>query len=380
MPIVSKLPEVGTTIFSVMSAMAARHNAVNLSQGFPDFDVHPELIDLVSQAMREGHNQYAPMPGVVALREQIAQKVADLYGIDYDPETEITITSGATEAVFAAITAVVGRDEEAIIVEPAYDAYAPAIRLAGGVPKFVKLSYPGYGIDWDAVRDAISPRTRLLILNTPHNPTGTVMGRSDIDALRAVSAHHEFFILSDEVYEHIIFDSLAHESMVRYPDLAARSFVVSSFGKTYHATGWKIGYCLAPKPLSAELRKIHQYLVFASSTPVQTALATFMAKSRDHLTLGSFYQAKRDLFLELIRPSRFRPLACHGTYFIMLDYSDITDEPDTRFAIRMTESFGVAAIPPSVFYHGNDDHRVLRFCFAKADDTLKLAAERLCRI
>lgn len=380
MGLTSKLPDVGTTIFSIMSALADRCGAVNLSQGFPDFDVHPDLIERVDRAMRRGHNQYAPMTGVPALREQIARKVSHLYGAAYDMENEITVTSGATEAVFAAIMAVVGPGDEAIIVEPAYDAYGPAVRLAGGKPKFVKMNYPDYTVDWDVVRDAISPRARLLILNTPHNPTGAAFGHRDIEALKTIAADTDIFILSDEVYEHIIFDGRPHESMARYPELASRSFVVSSFGKTYHATGWKVGYCLAPKALSAEFRKIHQYLTFATTTPVQIALAGFMAENRSHLKLSAFYQAKRDFFRKSIEPSRFRVLSCQGTYFQMLDYSEITDEPDTAFARRLTEAHGVAAIPPSVFYNDDEDRRVLRFCFAKSDDTLRLAAERLCRI
>jgi methionine aminotransferase len=376
----SKLPDVGTTIFSVMSALAAECGAVNLSQGFPDFAVDPRLIDLVADAMRRGENQYAPMPGLPALREQIARKARALYGAHYDPETEVTVTSGATEAVFAAITATVGRDEEAVVIEPAYDAYAPAIRLAGGVPVFVPMRYPGYAVDWDRVGRAVTPRTRLLILNSPHNPTGTAFDERDIDALKAVLSRTAALVLSDEVYEHILFDGRRHESMARHPELAARSFVVSSFGKTYHATGWKVGYCLAPAALTAELRKVHQYVTFATSTPFQAAIADFMASGSDHLALGAFYQAKRDRFRALVAPSRFRVLPCHGTYFQMLDHSAVSDEPDVSFARRLTEAHGVAAIPPSVFYRGGDDHRVLRFCFAKSDDTLELAAERLCDI
>ncbi len=376
----SKLPDVGTTIFSVMSALAAECGAVNLSQGFPDFAVAPRLIDLVADAMRRGENQYAPMPGLPALREQIARKARALYGAHYDPETEVTVTSGATEAVFAAITATVGRDEEAVVIEPAYDAYAPAIRLAGGVPVFVPMRYPGYAVDWDRVGRAVTPRTRLLILNSPHNPTGTAFDERDIDALKAVLSRTAALVLSDEVYEHILFDGRRHESMARHPELAARSFVVSSFGKTYHATGWKVGYCLAPAALTAELRKVHQYVTFATSTPFQAAIADFMASCSDHLALGAFYQAKRDRFRALVAPSRFRVLPCHGTYFQMLDHSAVSDEPDVSFARRLTEAHGVAAIPPSVFYRGGDDHRVLRFCFAKSDDTLELAAERLCDI
>jgi methionine aminotransferase len=376
----SKLPDVGLTIFSAMSQLAAEHGAVNLSQGFPDFAVSPALIDRVVHYMRKGCNQYAPMTGAASLRAAIAAKTADLYNAPYDPENEITVTSGATEAVFAAITAVVRPGDEVIIIEPAYDAYEPAVRLSGGRPVFVPLTFPGYRLDWERVRGVLNARTRLLILNSPHNPTGTVLGAEDILQLKALVACTDVLILSDEVYEHILFDGRRHESMARYPELRRRSFVVSSFGKTYHATGWKIGYCLAPAHLSGELRKIHQYLTFASNTPIQMALADYLRDSTDHLELADFYQKKRDHFRSLLRPSRLRPLACEGTYFQMVDYTAVSDEPDTAFARRMTVEHGVAAIPPSVFYHGRDDHRVLRFCFAKNDTTLKEAADKLCRI
>jgi len=380
MTLSSKLPDVGLTIFSVMSQLAAEHRAINLSQGFPDFDVSPALIDRVVHYMRQGCNQYAPMTGVPALREAIAAKTAALYDAVYDPESEVTVTSGATEALYAAITAVVRSGDEVIIVEPAYDAYAPAVRLNGGRAVFVPMTFPDYRMDWGWVRKAVSAHTRLLILNSPHNPTGSVLTREDIVQLKALVAGSNILILSDEVYEHILFDGRRHASMACDPELRQRSFVVSSFGKTYHATGWKIGYCLAPAPMSAELRKVHQYLTFASNTPIQMALADYLGSHTDHLELSDFYQKKRDLFVSLIRSSRFRPLACEGTYFQMLDYSAISDEPDTVFARHMTIAHGVAAIPPSVFYHQLDDHRVLRFCFAKNDATLKEAAEKLCRI
>jgi methionine aminotransferase len=376
----SKLPGVGLTIFSVMSQLAAEHCAINLSQGFPDFDVSPALIDRVVHYMRKGCNQYAPMTGVPALREAIAAKALALYGAAYDPESEITVTSGATEALYAAIAAVVRPGDEVIIIEPAYDAYEAAVRLNGGRPVFVSMTVPGYRLDWDLVRKALSDRTRLLILNSPHNPTGSVLTAEDIAQLKALVADSDLLILSDEVYEHILFDGRRHASMSCDPELRRRSFVVSSFGKTYHATGWKIGYCLAPADLSTELRKVHQYLTFASNTPIQMALADYLKDHTDHLELSDFYQKKRDLFLSLIRPSRLRPLACEGTYFQMVDYAAITNAPDTVFARRMTIEYGVAAIPPSVFYNGADDHRVLRFCFAKNDATLKEAADKLCRI
>jgi methionine transaminase len=376
----SKLPQVGTTIFTVMSKLAADHQAINLSQGFPDFDAPAELIEQVNGYMRKGFNQYAPMQGVPVLRQRIAQKVEALYQARIDPDTEITVTAGATEALFAAITAVVRPGEEVIVLEPAYDSYVPAIALSGGAPVFVPLVFPDYRVDWDRVRDALTDRTRLIILNSPHNPTGTVLGAEDMDALQEITATRDLFILSDEVYEHIVFDGRPHQSMLRYPALARRSFVVSSFGKTYHTTGWKIGYCVAPPALSVEFRKIHQFLTFTANTPVQMAYADFMQHTGHYLELAAFYQHKRDLFLELTRDSRFKPLPCAGTYFQMMDYAAITDEPDIDFARRLTTDCGVAAIPPSVFYHDRRDHKVLRFCFAKQDRTLAQAAEILCRI
>ncbi|MGD9330178.1 MAG: methionine aminotransferase [Desulfobacterales bacterium] len=380
MTLPSKLPDVGVTIFTVMSQLAAEHGAINLSQGFPDFDVSPALIDRVIHYMRKGCNQYAPMTGVPALREAIATQTAALYDADYDPVSEVTVTSGATEALYAAITAVVQHGDEVIIIEPAYDAYAPAVRLNGGRAVFVPMTFPDYRVDWHAVGEALSARTRLIIINSPHNPTGSVLAPEDIAQLKALVADADLLILSDEVYEHILFDGRRHESMARDPFLRQRSFVVSSFGKTYHATGWKIGYCLAPAAMSAEFRKVHQYLTFASNTPIQMALADYLGSHADHLTLAGFYEQKRDLFRALIAPSRFRPLACEGTYFQMVAYEAITDAPDTAFARRMTIDHGVAAIPPSVFYHRQDDHRVLRFCFAKNDATLEEAAQALCQI
>jgi len=376
----SKLPDLGVTIFSNMTKLAIEHDAINLSQGFPDFDVAPDLIELVGKYMRAGHNQYAPMQGVQTLRDQIAAKVLALYGADYDPVTEITVTSGATEALFAAISAVVRNGDEVIVLEPAFDSYVPAIRLNGGVPVFVALKFPEYRIDWNALEDAITDKTRLIILNSPHNPSGSILTSEDITSLIQILQKNDIWIVSDEVYEHIIFDGCVHESMARYPQLAQRSFVISSFGKTYHTTGWKIGYCLAPAPLTEELQKVHQYLTFASNTPIQCAYADFMENKTAYPNLAEFYQQKRDRFLALLKPSRFKALPCHGTYFQMLDYSQISDDPDVAFAKRLTVTHGVAAIPPSVFYHRNDDHRVLRFCFAKKDKTLQKAAEKLCRI
>jgi len=380
MPLISKLPDVGITIFSVMSKMAADHQAINLSQGFPDFAAPAELIERVSHYMRLGFNQYAPMQGVPLLRQRIAEKVEALYGAKIDPESDITVTSGATEALYAAISAVVGTGDEVIVVEPAYDSYVPAIQLNGGIPVFIPMRFPGYRMDWDRLRDALTDRTRLIILNSPHNPTGMVLDAADLAVLGEITTDRDLFILSDEVYEHILFDGRAHQSMLRYPDLARKSFVISSFGKTYHTTGWKIGYCVAPASLSLEFRKIHQFLTFTSNTPIQLAYADFMQHTEHYSKLAQFYQRKRDLFLDLMKGSRFKPLPCAGTYFQMMDCAAITDEPDEAFARRLTTQYGVAAIPPSVFYHDRRDHRVLRFCFAKQDQTLTQAAERLCRI
>jgi methionine aminotransferase len=376
----SKLPELEVTIFSIMTQLSIDYGAINLSQGFPDFDAHPELISLVEKYMREGHNQYAPMQGAVALRERISEKVSELYGAQYDPATEITVTSGATEAVFAAISAVVWKDDEVIIFEPAYDAYDPIVRLNGGKPVYAQLKFPEYSVDWGLVKNALTNKTKLIILNSPHNPTGAVLSKKDISTLIDIVQHTKVFIVSDEVYEHIIFDGLPHESIAKYPELAERSFVISSFGKTYHTTGWKIGYCLAPKQLSIEFQKIHQYLTFASNTPIQLAYAEFMQSKNLYLDLSNFYQRKRDKFLSYLSESRFNALPCKGTYFQMLDYSQISHEPDTEYAKRLTTEYGVAAIPPSVLYHQQDDHKVLRFCFAKKDETLERAAEKLCRI
>jgi methionine aminotransferase len=380
MHIRSKLPEVGLTIFSEMTDLALRHGAINLSQGFPDFDTHPELKNLVDKHIREGRNQYAPMQGVGALRERIAAKVREMYGADYQPESEITITTGGTEAIYAAITAVVNPGDEVILFEPAYDCYAPIVRLNGGRPVYATLEFPSYRVDWDAFRRLLSPKTRLVLLNFPHNPTGAVLSAADLEQLAEILRPTAALILSDEVYEHIVFDGHSHQGMSRHPELRERSFVVSSFAKTYHTTGWKVGYCLAPQALSQELRKIHQYLVFAVNTPIQHAYAEFLEDKERYLGLASFYQAKRDRFLDLIRDSRFRPLPCHGTYYQLLDYSRITDEPEIEFARRLTTEHGVAAIPPAVFYHGRDDHKVLRFCFAKKEETLRAAADRLCAI
>ena len=376
----SKLPSVGTTIFTVMSRLAAELGAINLSQGFPDFDCDPQLVDAVARHMREGRNQYAPMPGVLPLRKAISAKYEHFHGRRYDPDTEVTVTSGGTERIFDAVAAVVRPGDEAIVLEPCYDSYVPAIELSGASPVVVPLTYPDYAIDWHAVGAAVTSRTRLLIINSPHNPTGAVLYPSDIQELTALVSGTDILIVSDEVYEHIIFDGVQHESMARYPELAARSFIVGSFGKTYHTTGWKIGYTVAPAALMEEFRKVHQFVTFSTITPVQYALADFLAERRGLAELSPFFQAKRDLFLRLMEGSRFTPLACHGSYFQLMDYSGITAEADADFAIRLTREHGVASIPTSPFLHRSPAPLVLRFCFAKKDETLERAAERLRKV
>jgi methionine aminotransferase len=373
----SKLPNVGTTIFTVMSRLAAETGAINLSQGFPDFDPDPELVEEVARQMRAGRNQYAPMPGAMPLREAIASMYETSYGRRYDPETEITVTSGATEAIFSAVSALVHAGDEVIVFEPCYDSYVPAITLNSGIPVFIPLRFPKYDVDWAAVRNAITPRTRLLLINTPHNPTGAVLTSDDVRELSAAIEGTNVIVLADEVYQHIVFDGLRHESLARNDVLAARSIVVGSFGKTYHATGWKVGYAVAPAALTAELRKVHQFVTFSTSTPVQHAVATFLAERRGLAGLPGFFQAKRDLFLRLMEGSRFVPLVSRGSYFLLVDYSAISAEEDAPFALRLTREHGVAAIPTSPFLYRERAPRVLRFCFAKRDETLRLAAERL---
>jgi methionine aminotransferase len=376
----SKLPSVGTTIFTVMSKLAAEAGAINLSQGFPDFDCDPALVDAVAAHMRSGKNQYAPMQGIPRLREAISAKYEHYYGRRYDPVTEVTVTSGGTEAIFDAVVAAVRAGDEVIVLEPCYDSYVPAIELSGATPVFVALQFPDYSIDWDAVRKAVTPRTRMIVLNTPHNPAGAVLTSADILELRALVEHTGILILSDEVYEHIIFDGARHESMTRYDALASRSFVVGSFGKTYHTTGWKVGYTVAPAALTREFRKVHQFVTFSTITPVQHAIADFLETRRGLSELAPFFQAKRDLFLRLMEGSRFTPLACRGSYFQLMDYSAITREADADFAIRLTTEHGVASIPTSPFLHRQPAPPVLRFCFAKKDSTLEAAAERLRRV
>jgi len=374
---VSKLPRAGTTIFTVMSALANECNAINLSQGFPNFPASPELIDAVTQSMKAGNNQYAPMAGILPLREVIAEKMQDLYGATYHPEKEITVTSGGTQAIYTAITCLVREGDEVVVFEPAYDCYVPAIELAGGIPVRLSLDYPAYKIDWEQVKKKINSRTRIILINTPHNPTGTVWSNDDMRELEKITSGTDIVILSDEVYEHILFDGLKHESVCKSPALAARSFVVFSFGKTYHTTGWKMGYCLAPEALMTEFRKCHQFIVFCSFSPVQYALADFMKQKDRYLGLPQFYQEKRDYFLKLLSGSAFTFTPASGSYFQLLNYAKISDEKDTDFAVRLTREAGVASIPVSVFYNHPDHAKVLRFCFAKTDETLERAAERL---
>ena len=368
------------SIFATMSRLALEHNAINLSQGFPDFDCAPELVETVARYMREGHNQYAPMPGVPALRDALAFKIERLYGRRYDPGTEITVTSGATEALFATLTAFVHPGDEVLLFQPAYDSYVPAIQLSGGIPTFVTLQPPNYGIDWDEARRALTSRTRVIVLNSPNNPTGMILTADDIRELERLLEHTDAIIVSDEAYEHIVFDGARHESMSRHPAIAERAVVIGSFAKTFHTTGWKIGWAAAPKALSAEVQNIHQWVTFAVNGAIQLAYAEFIRKDPECRGVGAFYQRKRDLFLSLIAGSRFRPLPCRGTFFQMADYSAITSERDADFAMRLLTEHGVASIPPSSFLYGVDPGPTLRFCFAKRDETLERAAERLRKV
>ena len=378
--LLSKLPGTGTTIFSVMSALAAECGAVNLAQGFPDFNCPDRLMDLVNQYMRKGMNQYAPMPGVPELRKRIAEKTKNLYGAEYDWQSEITVVGGATLGLFCAISAVVRENDEVIVIEPAYDSYIPAITLNGGKPVFSKLKYPTFQINWQEIKKLINFKTRAIIINSPHNPTGMVMGTDDMLQLEKLTEDTDIVVISDEVYEHILFDGQAHQSVCRFPSLASRSFIISSFGKTYHTTGWKLGYVIAPEKLSVEFRKIYQFVAFSTSTPVQYAYADFLEDELHYLTLSQFYQAKRDLFRELVKPSRFKLLDCSGSYFQLLGYEKIGNEQDYDMAVKLTREQGIASVPVSVFYHDKTDNHVLRFCFAKSENTLKQAAQILCNL
>lgn len=379
--IASKLPNVGTTIFTVMSRMAAEHGAINLSQGFPDFPVAPELIELISESMKKGYNQYAPMAGLPALREQLAEKIKNMGGVDINPDTEITVTAGATEALFGSIAAIIHPGDEVIVLEPAYDSYIPAIELAGGVPVSIPLQQPDFNINWQEVNARTNDRTRMIIINTPHNPTGTTLKAADTDALRLLLEENpNLLVLSDEVYEHIIFDGANHQSVLNDPLLQQRSIAVYSFGKTFHATGWKVGYVVAPEALSKEIRKVHQYLTFSVHTPTQVAIASYLENEAHYRNIPQFYQKKRDLFLEEIKGSGFKVIPSEGTYFQLLSYGDISDEPDQQFAERLTKTHKIASIPISVFYSEPEDNSILRFCFAKEDETLAAAGKVLRNI
>ena len=376
----SRLPETGTSIFSVMSALAQQHGAVNLGQGFPDYAIDPALIDLVGAAMRAGHNQYPLMPGVMALREAIAGKVERLYGHAYDPEHEVTVTTGATQAIFTTIGALAHPGDEVIVFEPAYDSYLPAVRLAGATPVPLPLTVPGYRVDWAAVRAAITPRTRMIVVNTPNNPGTSALSPSDCAEFAAVTRATDIVIVSDEVYEHMVYDGARHESLARHPELAARSVVIGSFGKTFHATGWKVGYALAPRDIAAEIRRVHQFTVFTVNSPMQHALAEFLREPARYEVLPEFFARKRELLRSALADTPLELLPCAGSYFQLARYDRVSDEPDADFAQRLVRDVGVATIPLSAFYHDGTDHRVIRFCFAKRDETLLAAAERLRRL
>lgn len=373
----SKLPDASTSIFAVMSKLSHDEKALNLSQGYPDFPSSPKLIELVHKAMKEGYNQYAPMPGIYALREAISDKIEALYGTHYDPETEVTVTAGATQAIFTIITALIQKDDEVIIFAPAYDCYDPTIRLNGGKTVELELKAPDYKVDWEEVKASISERTRMIIINTPHNPTGTILSREDMLKLEELVKDTQIMILSDEVYEHLIYDGFEHQSVARFSGLAERSFLVASFGKTFHNTGWKMGYCAGPSVLMTEFRKVHQFNVFSVNHPIQKALATYLEDKENYLSLPKFFQAKRDLFLNAIKNSNFSFIPSSGTYFQLLDFSSISAENDMELAKKWTRERKLASIPVSAFYIQGTDHKVLRFCFAKSDETLLKGAEIL---
>ena len=376
----SKLPQVGTTIFTVMSSLAAELGAVNLGQGYPDFPMSNELISLVDQAMREGHNQYVHMNGLASLREVLAEKIAGLYGTRVDPAAQITITPGGTYAIYTALTTVLRPGDEVIVFEPAYDSYIPNIVINGAVPVRIDLRLPDYHIDWDEVRRRITPRTRMILLNSPHNPTGAVLRPDDIEQLRSVVKGTRIFIHSDEVYEHLIFDQIPHQSILRYPDLLERSFVSFSFGKVFHCTGWKLGYSVSSPALMQEFRKVHQFNCFSCHSPSQVGLARYLTNKESYLSLSAFVQGKRDYFGRLMAETKFTPLPSYGSYFQLYKYDRISDESDKDFAIRITKEYGVASIPVSVFYQSGKDDKVVRFCFCKKEETLEKAVERLIKI
>lgn len=380
MQIKSKLPNVGTTIFTVMSALATEHKAVNLGQGFPDYPMSEELTAKVAEAMRNGHNQYAPMPGLIGLRESIAEKVEFLYKTKVNPDTEITITPGGTYGLYSAFTTILQPGDEVILFEPAYDSYIPNIEINGAKAIPLPLTYPDYKIDWDMVRSSITLKTKAILINSPHNPTGSVLDKNDIAELKSIVADTDLFIVSDEVYEHLIYDDLPHESMLKYPELFERSFVNFSFGKTYHCTGWKLGYCIAPAAFTKEFRKVHQFNCFSCFTPAQVALAEYLKNKEAYLSLPRFMQQKRDYFVELMKQTKFDLLPTSGSYFVCASYGRISDESDKELSIRLTKEAGVATIPLSAFYHNQKDDKVVRFCFSKQNRTLQQAVERLMKI
>ena len=377
MKIQSRLPETGTSIFTVMSRMALDYGAINLSQGFPDFPVSESLVELIHKNMKDGHNQYAPMPGTPLLRNAIASVVQSSFQRTVNPETEVTITSGATEGIFATIAALVHSQDEVIIFDPSYDSYAPSVILNGGIPVHINLHPPDFRIDWDQVKSKITSRTKMIMINTPHNPIGAVLDENDLKTLEKIAVEHSLIVLSDEVYERIIFEKQIHQSVLRYPALAAQSVAVFSFGKTFHATGWKVGYTVAPEYLSTEIRKAHQFVTFSVNTPVQLALAEYLCNAENYLHLGEFFQKKRDFFLHQIKGSSFQPLPCLGSYFQVVSYETISNQSDMDMATWMTKEHKVASIPVSVFYKDKSDHHLLRFCFAKSDETLLRAGEIL---
>lgn len=376
----SKLPTVGTTIFSVMSKLAQEYEAINLSQGFPDYRAPEKLINYITEALKSGHNQYAPMPGLPLLRELVAEKTNHYHQANYDPETEVTITAGGTQAIFTALAATINSGDEVIIFEPAYDCYAPAVKLLGGLVKPFELHGPYYEIDWDMVKKLFTANTKLIILNSPHNPTGSILTKKDIDALIKLTKNTDILILSDEVYEHIIFDGVKHQSIALYPELRERSFIVASFGKLLHATGWKIGYCLAPAKLMIEFRKVHQFNVFSVNTPMQVGIANYLKSEDIYNELAVFFQQKRDFFRSLMAQTNFKLLPCKGSYFQCVSYAHFSDEKDTDLAKRLVIDYGVASIPVSAFYTKHTDEKIIRFCFAKEQDTLEKAVDRLTKV
>ena len=378
--ITSKLPTVGTTIFSVMSKLALEHNAINLSQGFPDYPTDKKLIELINEAMLNGHNQYAPMHGLTDLRATVAKKMMANHGANYNEETEITITAGGTQAIFTAIASVINPGDEVIIFEPAYDSYAPTVKLFGGLVKPFVLHAPDYSIDWEMVKKLFSANTKMIILNSPQNPTGSILSKADIEALIKLTRDTDVLILSDEVYEHIIFDGEQHESIARYPELKERSFIIASFGKLLHTTGWKLGYCLAPSKLMLEFRKVHQFNVFSVNTPMQVGIANYLQNENIYKNISMFFQQKRDLFAGLLSETKFKLLPCKGSYFQCVSFAHLTDEGDVEFAKRIITEFGVASIPVSAFYTNKTDDKILIFCFEKEQKTLEQAVERLIKI